>query len=439
MKSWLCMENALPPNLSASRRLGPILVSGLVVVAFGVRSGAQGHSDRGAGAASSIEFRSVKDNAPLGLRDTAALVRLLKPARASKSADPEKDDQTNAILQQITAHPERLRGTRVIVRGMARRCFSSDSPLATGNRLSEIWVTTGNKGPDPIACMVQELPAGFPDRPVVSEPVVVRGFFLKLMAYKVGKKEFVAPLFVGTIEHHPKQDENLIEPPPDEVFVRLPDGLESRSIGPAAEDKFSIVLERSARVTIDGEVVPKKGMMKKMERLADSIRYNVRASGVLLPADRELPANLTLRAPDETPCGTICRLMLDCQTYGFLKYHLELESGTDPEVGQPADSTPPRKANDLPEEQRTIQLRVRADLRGRIGRFQLGNRALDGVEALNRELTAIMKDPNAPYDRASVELDPRLRYSGMVRVARLLANPAMTSVRFTPVDTTGRP
>ena len=76
--------------------------------------------------------------------------------------------------------------------------------------------------------------------------------------------------------------------------------------------------------------------------IAESIRYNVRASGVLLPADRELPADLTLRAPDETPCATICRLMLDCQSYGFLKYHLELESGNDPEVGLPADSAPPR-------------------------------------------------------------------------------------------------
>ncbi len=150
---------------------------------------------------------------------------------------------------------------------------------------------------------------------------------------------------------------------------------------------------------------------------------------------------LALRAPDETPCAIICKLMLDCQSFGFLKYTLELESGNDPPVAQPANAASPppaRKANDLSDEERTIQLRLHADQRGQIGRFQLGNQTLQGVEALNRELTATMKDPNAPFDRAEIEIDPRLKYSGMVRVARLLANPVMTRVRFTPVEPAGR-
>jgi hypothetical protein len=230
----------------------------------------------------------------------------------------------------------------------------------------------------------------------------------------------------------------VIEPPRDEVFLRLPDGLENRSVGPPAEEKFSLKLERNGRLTIDGEAIPKNSLARKVARLAESIRYNVHAAGVLLPDDRDLPVSLTLRAPDETPCATICKLMFDCQSYGFLKYMLELESGKDPAVAKPAKPPRTRPADFLPEEQRTIQLRVSADQRGRIGQFRLGNRTLQGVDALNRELGAIMDDPNAPYDRANIELDPRLRFADMVRVARLLADPAITSVKFTPVDSPGR-
>jgi hypothetical protein len=417
-----------------------ILVSG-IIVALGAGLRAQAPSRQMKNASKSIEFRSVKDNTPLGLRDTAALVRLLKLSRDLKPAPEGKDDRSDAILQDAVEHPERSRGVPVVVRGLARRVYSSQSPLATSSRLSEIWVTTGGKGPDPVACLVEELPTGFPDRPVVSEPVIMRGLFLKLMAYKVGAKEFVAPLLVGTLEHHPKQDENLIEPPPDDVFVRLPDGLETRSVGPPVEEKMTLKLDRTGRLTIDGEVIAKKGLARKLESLAESIRYNVRAAGILLPADRELPAPLALRAPDETQCVTICKVMLDCQTYGFLKYTLELESGNDPPVGKPANSTDlPRTRNldNLTEEQRTIQIRIAADVKGRIGVFRLGNQTLEGSDALKRELTGMLNDPNAPFDRANVELDPRLHYSEMVRVARLLSNPAMTQVKFTPADPLGR-
>jgi hypothetical protein len=416
-----------------------LLVSGLFVVAIGV-SRAQAPSDKAKAraAARSIEFRGVKDNVSLGLRDTAAFVTLLKQSRDIKPAEEAKDGRSELNLQEATVHPERFRGVPLVVRGIARRLYSSQSPLAVGNRLFEIWVTTGVKGPDPVACLVEELPSAFPDRPVISEHVVVRGFFLKLMSYTVGKKEFVVPLLVGMIEHHPKPDENVIEPPADEVFVRLPDQFETHSVGPATEDKFDLVLTRNGRLLIDGEPVTRKGAAQKVERLAESIRYNVRASGVLLPADRELPAKLTLRAADETPCSTICKLMLDCQSYGFLKFNLELESGTDPAVGKPPKPPRTRPADLLPEEQRTIQLRIGADQRGRIGQFRLGTRTMQGVDALNRELGAIIDDPNAPFDRASVELDPRLRYADMVRVARLLADPAMTSVKFTPVEPPGR-
>jgi hypothetical protein len=410
-----------------------------VLIALGASSRAQTRKEYAA--SKSIEFRSVRDNVPFGLRDTAAFVKLLKQTRDTQPADLAKNDQTDLILREIPQRSDRFRGAPLRVKGIARRLYSSQSPITAGNRLYEVWITTGRKDPDPIACLVEELPPGFPDRPVISEPVAVRGFFLKLMAYKVGDKPFVAPLMVGALERRPKPDENIIEPPADEVFVRIPDGLESRSVGPPVEEKLSLKLERSGRLTIDGEVVPKNGLARKLETLADTIRFNIRSGGVLLPSDRELPVPLTLRAPDDTPSVVICKLMLDCQNHGFLKYTLELESGHDPPVGYPADAanaSRTRNADGLSDDDRTIKLRIGADLRGRIGQFQLGRRTLQGTDALSRELTAILNDPNVPYDRASVELDPRLKYSEMVRVTRLLSNPAMTSVRLTPTGQNGR-
>ncbi len=97
-----------------------------------------------------------------------------------------------------------------------------------------------------------------------------------------------------------------------------------------------------------------------------------------------------------------------------------------------------RKENNLPDEQKTIQIKLRADPKGRIGRLQLGNQTLQGFDALKRDLTAILNDPKAPFDRANVQLDPRLRYSEIVRVAKLLGNPIMTSIHFTLAEPPGR-
>ncbi len=178
-------------------RWAAVLLSGLLLVTFSARSIGQRPSDRAKAGSNANEFRSVRDNVPLGLRDTAALVRLLQHARAAKPAEKAKADTDASALQAIAEHPERFRGVPLLVEGIARRLYSSQSPIGSGNRLFEVWITTGGKSPNPIACIVEELPAGFPDRPVISEHAVVRGFFLKLMAYKVGEKEFVAPVVVG--------------------------------------------------------------------------------------------------------------------------------------------------------------------------------------------------------------------------------------------------
>jgi len=407
-----------------------MLFSALVIVALGAELRAQPPVDQAA--SKSAEFKSVKDKLPLGLRDTAACVSLLKRAREIKPADQAKDAGSERILQEIPEHPMRYRGVRLVVRGIARRVFSSQSSLAAGNRLLEVWITTPGKGPNPVACIVEEPPPGFPDRPVISEPVVIRGFFLKLMAYKVGEKELVAPLLIGRLEHIARQDLSVIDPPPDDVFVRLPEGAEARPVGPPAEEKLSLTLDRNGRLTINGEAIARRSLAKELEGLAESIRFNVRAAGVLLPRDRELPAALTLRAPAETPCTAVYKLMLDCQAYGFIKYSLEL-ANDDPAKAEPANtSAPPRasKENNLTDEQRTIQIWLRADHKGQIGQSQLGNQNLQGFDALERALTAILNDPNAPFDRAYVQLDPRLRYSEMVRVSRLLQHPTMTRIRF---------
>jgi len=420
------------------RRDFRMLLSGLAVVALGTASSAQPPADRIADR--SIEFRSVKDRTPLGLRDTAAFVRLLKHARQIKPADLAEDAKSEGILQQIPERSERYRGVRLVVRGIARRVYSSQSPLAAGNRLLEVWITTADPGPDPVACVIEEPPPSFPDRPVISEPVVVRGFFLKMMAYKVGEKEFAAPLLIGALEHRPKPDQDVIDPPSDEVFVRLPEGTEARSVGPAAEEKLSLTLDRSGRLTFDGETLSRKGFARKVEVLAASIRFNVRAGGVLLPADRRLPASLAVRAPDDTPCPTVHRLMLDCQAFGFLKYTLEPLSGDSAAPTSANPAQPPLPAgteNNLPNEQRTLQIRLRADPKGQIGRYQLGDQILEGFATLKRELLAILNDANAPFDRANIELDPRLKYSEMVRVSQLLSNPRMTLIRFTLPEAPG--
>ncbi len=424
------IEKSPPSARLSGLSLSSILIAGLTIA---LSSSSRAQPPHARPAPKSVEFKSVTDGVPLGLRDTAAFVRLLKQAREIKPAEDAKDAKSELILSEIWENSQRYRGVPVTVRGIARRVYTSQSPLAAGNRLFEVWITTTVKGPNPIACIVEEPPSSFPDRPVISEPVVVRGFFLKLMAYKVGAKEFTVPLLVGALEHHAQRELNVIDPPPDEVFLRLPEGTDARSVGPAAEEKFSLKLDRNGRLTIDGEAIARKGLARTLEGLAASIRFNVRAGGVLLPADRELPAALTLRAPGETPCAMVCKLMLEFQAWGFLKYSLELASDEPAPVepANPAAAPPPvRKENNLPDDQRTIQIKLRADQRGQIGRLQLGNDTLQGFEALKRALHEILNDPNAPFDRADVQLDPRLKYYEMVRVAKLLANPIMTKVRF---------
>ncbi len=104
---------------------------------------------------------------------------LLERARSNDPADLFKDARRDLAFQELYGQPERYRGTRVEVQGLAQRLYSSTFNNGTTTRLFEVWVTVPDGGPNPFACIVENLPPGFPLTPVIAEPVVFRGCFLR--------------------------------------------------------------------------------------------------------------------------------------------------------------------------------------------------------------------------------------------------------------------
>ena len=97
---------------------------------------------------------------------------------------------------------------------------------------------------------------------------------------------------------------------------------------------------------------------------------------------------------------------------------------------QPAEAA----ANDsLPAALRTLPTVLRAAEGGRLGQVMIGETEARGMDALKRELEAILKDPTLPFDQALLKVDPNLRYSELIQVIDVFSSLKVTKISFAEI------
>ena len=372
-------------------------------------------------AASEIEFQDLKDKAPIAFRDMAAYAALLKRVREAKPADLVERARRDVGFRELWDHPEDYRGVLLELRGFCRHIDSSGSKLGTGGRLHEVWITLPEGELTPFACIAEQLPEGFAINATNSEPVVFLGFFLKVMAYDSGAGRRGAPLLIGRMER--VAGEKNADPLDEEQARRIPVGVGPALAMPREEDRFMIGVDRNGALVLEEKPIARKDLAAKLSRLAAQVRLNARAIGTPVDANRELPAVIVIHPDDETPCSTILPLMDDCRRSGFAQFALKsptLHPAADRLAEARAVPAARNKENDLPVGLRTIPVQLRADDRGRIARAQVGELQHGDFDTLRPELTSILSDPELPFDRARINVDPRLFCSELGRVIEVL-------------------
>ena len=259
----------------------------------------------------SAEFAGVIDRVPLGFRDTAAFVALLKQVRSSPSADLIKEARRGLSFQELFTQPSLHRGELVEVRGVAQRVYSSKSNIGAKGELFEVWITIPEKSPNPFACVVEELPPGFPSKSVVSAPVVFRGFFLKVISYQVEEVRRAHPYWlVGWSSLHDRSSSNRRAGQDN----RLPSGADQRRVVPAIEDQFKVELGEDDRLTVEGHPIARWGLAEEVKLLAEQTSLNARLLGLRTDSKNGLPALVSFRRHRRRHA----RRCSNCWTFGRL-------------------------------------------------------------------------------------------------------------------------
>jgi hypothetical protein len=103
---------------------------------------------------------------------------------------------------------------------------------------------------------------------------------------------------------------------------------------------------------------------------------------------------------------------------------------------------PPESAesDELPAGLRTLPTILRAGAGGNLGRVTLGERDIQGMDALRQELELILNDPTLPFDQALIKIDPDLKYSELMQVIDVFSRLKVTKISFaelTPQEKNG--
>ena len=86
--------------------------------------------------------------------------------------------------------------------------------------------------------------------------------------------------------------------------------------------------------------------------------------------------------------------------------------------------------NDLPAGLKTLPTTLRADGEGGLGKVTLGENDIQGMDAFTKELTAILKDPTLPFDQTVIKVDPKLKYSELMKVINIFSDLKVNKISF---------
>jgi biopolymer transport protein ExbD len=95
-----------------------------------------------------------------------------------------------------------------------------------------------------------------------------------------------------------------------------------------------------------------------------------------------------------------------------------------------ATSEPAKTNEAFPSALRTLPTILRAGPGGELGRIILSEQEILGINALKRELKAILDDPNLPFDQALLRVDPNLKYSELMQVIDVFSALKVNKISF---------
>jgi biopolymer transport protein ExbD len=93
-----------------------------------------------------------------------------------------------------------------------------------------------------------------------------------------------------------------------------------------------------------------------------------------------------------------------------------------------AEQAPPSES--LPAALRTLPTVLRAGPGGELGRVTLGETEIQGMDALKKELKAILSDPDLPFDQALLKVDPNLKYAELMQVIDVFSALKVNKISF---------
>jgi hypothetical protein len=206
------------------------------------------------------------------------------------------------------------------------------------------------------------------------------------------------------------------------------------------EAKVALGIGADNSLTLDRKLIKPQELAAEWRQLPTRIRENSERAGKRLDGQQALPAIVVIWAADETPYSLVHSLTVEGQKYGFARCALHPRSRQpDPfHASLPPESSVAAGSSDLPEVLRTIPIRLHADGQGKVRRVAVGEEMeFDDFEGLELELRRIQDEPDTPFDRAILRIDPNLRFSELVRAPDLLIKYRITkigSVETTPED-----
>ena len=149
----------------------------------------------------SIPFQAIRDKTPSQFREVAAYAELLKRARDSQPAVLAKMSRRDVFFTHLWERPSKYRGVPVHLEGTLLKLlnYEANAELTEKKNLYEAWFITSESRPFPYVVVFEDPPAGLTIGSEMNEPIVVDGYFFKLLGYRAGDVPRAAPLLIGKV------------------------------------------------------------------------------------------------------------------------------------------------------------------------------------------------------------------------------------------------
>jgi biopolymer transport protein ExbD len=143
--------------------------------------------------------------------------------------------------------------------------------------------------------------------------------------------------------------------------------------------------------------------------------------------------NLRRANPPEVPIAPMLDMAFQLLTFFVLTYRPAPQEGqylmnllpSQPATAMTAEAPSDKPSDNLPVSLRTYPATLRAGRGGVLGQITVGPEATEiptDPQALERELDKTFQDPDLPFDQTVLKVDPRLKYSELMKVINAFSN-----------------